>query len=165
MCRPFLERSTLIVGVQLSCQAEVGLCRSPGSPTSPWPGSRAGQQVVEGRLRAGLQLAAAEGVKLDVARDDLARADHPLVVISELFPLGHNLQARGNTGSFCGASAPGSRAAGRSVCSWKGIHFFKQHSRELFMWHLGSPRAVKVPVCVPSHRCVCEECACPRPAL
>lgn len=49
----------------------------------------------------------------------------------------------------------------------KGCSFFKQYSRELFMWHLGSPKLlllspVKVPV--PSHRCVCKECACSRPA-
>lgn len=52
-----------------------------------------GQQA-QSSTGALLQLAIADGVKLDVARDDLARAAHPLVVIPGLFPLDHSLQAR-----------------------------------------------------------------------
>lgn len=67
-------------------------------PDSPWPGSSVGgaggaEQALSS-AGALLQLAAAEGVKLDVARDALARADHPLVAVSGLFPLGCSLQAR-----------------------------------------------------------------------
>lgn len=53
---------------------------SPTLPASPWPGSSAGitggGKQTPGSAGALLQLAVAEGVKLNVARDDLARAGH-----------------------------------------------------------------------------------------
>lgn len=70
---------------------------SPTLPASPWPGSSTGITGggKEPRSSAGapLQLAVAEGVQLNVARDGLARADNPPVSVSELFPPGRSLQA------------------------------------------------------------------------
>lgn len=59
---------------------------SPTLPASPWPGSSAGitggGKQTPGSADALLQLAVAEGVKLNVARDDLARAGHRPAAVS-----------------------------------------------------------------------------------
>lgn len=59
---------------------------SPTLPASPWPGSSAGitggGKQTPSSTDALLQLAVAEGVKLNAARDDLARADYRPAAVS-----------------------------------------------------------------------------------
>lgn len=123
------EHIILIVGLYFSCQGEVGLCRHPVQLSQQVPGwLQSGEsrwwEAGSEQCWCSFPLAFAEGVELDVARDDLARADHPLVAISEIFPLGCSLQAQRKYRLLLCASSPGSRAAGRTVCSWKGMYLF-----------------------------------------
>lgn len=103
----------------------MGLCRHPVQLSQQVPGwlqsgdSRWWEAGLE-QCCVLLQLAFAEGVKLDVARDDLAMADHPLVAISEI---GCSLQAQRKYRLLLCASSS-SRATGRTVCSWKGMNYF-----------------------------------------
>lgn len=76
---PGKEHTCINSRARLQLPGQGGAAQPSGLPlpASPWPGSSAGEQVAESRLRAAgalLQLAVVEGVKLDVARDDLARA-------------------------------------------------------------------------------------------
>lgn len=144
----------------------------PTLPAGPWPGSSIGRagagKQTESTAGALLQLAVAKGVELDVPRDGLARADQPLVAVSGLLPLGHSLQAWRKHRHLHGSSSPGSRAAGRTACSWKGMCSFKTVLQGALHVALGKPKALAFKscegACVPSHRCVCEECACSKPA-
>lgn len=140
----------------------------PASPARLQPGWQ-GWRMVESRLGAALCPPPAATCTRCWAERGQGWLGRGLTILlwpsQSFFPLATACKPRGSTGTFRGASSPSSRAAGSTVCLGKGCAFFKQYSRELFLWHMRSPEALAFK-CLRALSQVCMQgMCCSRPAL
>lgn len=172
------EHIILIVGLYFSCQGEVGLCRHPVQLSSK---SLAGSRV--GRAGGGKQARSSAGALFHWHLQKVLNWMWPgmtwqgltilLWLSQRFFLLDAACKPRGSTGSFCvplhqAAELQGGLCAPGKGCTFFFFFFLTLLQGALYV-ALGKPKALAFKssegACVPSHRCVCKECACPRPAL